>query len=336
MILAFLAQLGCASGAREVARTSIDEFGTEKNWSKLREPARALAGAVTAGTMEAVGATLQDGEMEARLDEYASRFTRAIAQQVNTELGPAVAQQVRSSVAAALDELTTEQRQEGLSQLMNRITAAAIAGLGQSLRQQLALTDILKRQIGPALAHTMTNDVGPAAQHILEQDLGPGLANMLRGEFGQAVTQSVGNSAEAAGQRFAAGARQELSPTIDHFFDRLQGAMEEGQQSAKSIFQVIIAIVLALSAGILGVLLLFRHREARARYNALHLVVREIRKMSQQDPSILALVTRIKKEGESHEGGDPLAAFLRQNPALKVKAEANLPPTPLARASGGH
>jgi hypothetical protein len=330
LALTLLALLGCASGTREATRAVIDELSTERNVAKMREPAHSLAGAMTSGALESLGEAGRDAALRGLLDEYTRQFMTGISQQLDAELGPAVERQVRRSVAAVLDELTAEQRQAGLAQLTERITAAAMDGLGESLERQLqqrfSISDSIEHKLGPALARTMVKDIGPAAQSVLEDDLGPGLAHMMRGELGDAITDTVGNSAEAVGQRFAVGARREVSPVIDHFFDRLQGAMQEGRQGAESVFQVVMAVVLALSVGVLGVLLYFRHREAKARYDALHLVVREISRMSAVEPATLALVSQIKKSGEGSVGGETLSAFLRKHPSLKVRTEASSSP----------
>src|SRR5262245_1580539 len=104
-VLVAASQAACV---RSGVRDSIDEYSKQDNWQKLREPAEELARAVAHGVVGGVGDQVDGEQLAGAIDTYVTAFIAAASRELDADLGPAVARQVRGAVAATVDELLAE------------------------------------------------------------------------------------------------------------------------------------------------------------------------------------------------------------------------------------
>jgi hypothetical protein len=321
---------GCPS-FRSGAHDTLDEFSKEENWEKLKKPARALVAEVVSGTFDA----LRGGDLKDRLlEDYVVRFMKVASAELDADLGPAAARQVRATVASVMDELLSDKVRVGAAQAAETITRAAVASLGSAAAGELSthlgpqLAATLEHVLVPAMARSLNEDLGPALAKIIRDDVMHTLATSLQTDLQPRLVGLVEQSANAASRGFIDGAVERLDPVIDKARARLEAALarleataQTGKQGAQSVFYSIVGLVLALVIGIVGALAIsrqYRLNDARA---ALRLVTSEIRDLD--PPQRQELKDRIQRQGVKYkQAGVALASFLEQNRELKIPKTA--------------
>jgi hypothetical protein len=311
---------GCLS-VRGTVSDSMDEVSKQQNWEKLKKPARALAAEIFGGTADA----LSPPGGGSALDDYVTRFMKITATELDADLGPAVARQVRGAVAAVIDEIMSDKARAGTEQLVEAITRTAVSSLGSGAAAELRthlgpqLGDLIEHVVGPALARSLTNDLGPALAAILRDGIMRTLATSLQTDLQPKLVGLVEASSAAAGRGFFTGALDKIEPAVDRMMARLDATAQAGKQGAQSVFYTVVALVLALIIGILGAIVIARQRQLSNTQSALRMVASEIRDMD-TNPHVRELAARIKQHSVKHKpGGAALTAFLESNPELKVR-----------------
>jgi hypothetical protein len=309
----------CGPTVREIVREGVDEQTRPANWEKLRVPVRELAGEVANGVIEAGTSSRRASSLDASIDRFVRTILHAASEDLDAEVSPAMARAVRASVDAALAAILSDGTMRRVEDITEVLTAAAMAGLARGIRDQ----------IGPAIASALETSLGPAMQHVIQHNLGPAMAATLQNDLTPALVDAMRRSSTAAGEGFLDGVRTRAEPVVDRELERLQRVIDGAEQDAHSFLRFVPVAILASVAGMFAVGMWLRHRAARAGRDALHLVTREIGRMS-REPAIVELAQRIKITGEGTAAGAFLADHLRAHPSIKLK------PAPLAANREAH
>lgn len=305
----------CAPSLREVVRDTVDEHTRPENLRKLRVLARVLAAEITKGVEDGALSPESRQDIERAIDEYVRRFLAAVAAETGKDLSPAIADTVRASVRAAVDEILNDRTVRRAEEVMDRLSAAAFSDLSRGMESMV--TD-LRSAIGSAMADVLKTDLGPAMRDVLDKEIGPALAAMIDRDFVPVIENGTRRASTAAAEGFMDGLTRRLDPLLDRVQTRIDATASNARQSARSIAELLVVAALAFVATCFGFALVLIARRAKSRHEALHLVVREISSMSQA-PAIQRLAERIHRAGEGNRGGDYLESHLRRHPELRVR-----------------
>lgn len=311
VVAALVSHGACAPAVREVVRDSIDENAKRENWEKLREPARGISTEIAKGMAAAVLSPETQRKVAQAIDEYVRTFVAAVSDEAGKDLSPKIAEMVRSSVRAAIQETLDDGAVHRAEDVVDRMAFAAFSGLSRGISGEL------RDDLGPAVADVLRADLGPAMRDVISQNFGPGLAATLDRDLIPAIATASRRASTAAAEGFMDGLKSRVDPLLDHAVAKLDFAMTGAQQSARSIAELVVVIALAIVATCFGFGLVLVARRARSRHDALHLVVREISSMSNSS-AIQELARRINQAGSCSRGGDYLEAHLRRHPELRV------------------
>lgn len=291
----FVTETVKALGDPETQRAIAELFASPA----VQDATRELIGGVTDGTL----AALTDEARAARLAELSERFVArvsdAIADTLERDVGPALAQAMGRTIDATLREILDERTTEQIG--------AAVAVVARESTAALALA--VREELGPAMRATLRDELIPAMAEALEApETQAAIARTTRTLSREAVL-GVQDAFEQIERRSGHPAQEETILT------RLQGWAGEGFDFMQLALLVLLVILLVLVAWLVRSTARARAREAEAQAGQAETRGR--------DAAIVALTEAIRKS-ESPWSDDLLsllsASFRDPEEAARLRA----------------
>lgn len=263
-----LGAFGCALTPRGVARdvaagappaaihstlSALNEEDNQRLMARLLESpqmhqaARALAGEIADGTL----AAMTEPERVARIEEMSARYvaaltraiTRSMSDGLRRDLGPAIAQVMRETVASTLRETLSEGYQRDLERVAGGLTRATVAAASQGM------------------AEGMTRDVVPAMRAAM---LDPETLRAL-GVVSRSVTRDVVMGTNDAVTHLQREQERGGQPS---FLGRLTSATSNGLKIMQLVAVAVGAVALVLALWVARLIMRSRRLQAESESNA--------------------------------------------------------------------
>lgn len=323
--LALVCSTGCLNGVDNATRTIVPG-ALDSTVGYLEQPInqRRIASIMESpeiqkalGDMIAgvVGSTLDGATEDERMahvrdisGKYIATVTKAVADGLEHDLGPAAADSAQKVVAGVLASALSPKTRQDAGLMVSTVTRHLVASFAQSAGQGL------RDDLGPALAKVLEDDLGPALEHVIADNLAPALDDALC-DMMPAVNDATRNLTKHA----LLGVSDALD---DEQFQAAMGRFTDAmlQRAQPTINKGIAASTIALIAlGVLAVVLALlvtrafivrrRVEKERAHSERMLLLVVQAMQGAQDKPEIEALLHQIH-ERESELGDENFLAEL--------------------------
>lgn len=321
---------GCLAGADKATRTlvpsaldsSVGFLEVPDNQARLRKimespEIQAALGEMVDGL---VGGALESGtddERMAKVRDVTSKFiastTKAIAEGLENDLGPAAAHSAEQLVGATLHTALSPRTRREASQMVDAITRAAVTGLSESAGEGL------REDLGPAIAKVLAEDLGPAVERVLADNVVPAIDDALcdiMPQVNDATRDLTRHALLGVGDALD---DEEFQDSLGRFTDAMLLRADSTLNKGLGI-GTIIAVVLALLVLVLALLVtrafIVRRRieKERAHSERMLLLVVQALQGSKDKPDVEALLQEIhERETELADEGflDDLARRVR-------------------------
>jgi hypothetical protein len=245
--------------------------------------------------------------------KYIAAVTKAVAEGLEQDLGPAAAHSAQQVVAGVLDAALAPKTRREAAAMVDTVTRRLVTALSESSAEGL------RDDLGPALAKVLQEDLGPALGHVIEVDLKPAVDDML------AITMPSVNAATRDLTRHAllgvgdALADEEFQEQMGQFTDAMLERADKTLNKGIAV-STIAAIALGLLVLILALLVtrafIVRRRieKERAHSERMLLLVVQAMQHSKDKPEVEALLREIhERETDLADEGflDDLAKRVR-------------------------
>lgn len=187
-----LACTGCLGAADKATRTivpsaldsSVGFLEVPDNQARIRkimespEIQHALGEMVAGLIGSGMDAATDEQRMEKVRDlsgKYIGAVTKAVAEGLEQDLGPAAAASAEKVVAGVLASALSPKTRHDAAQMVDVVTRHLVTSLTQSA--SVGLRD----DLGPALAKVLQDDLGPAIEHVISDNLAPAIDGALGG-----------------------------------------------------------------------------------------------------------------------------------------------------------
>jgi hypothetical protein len=254
-------------------------------------------------------------------------------------------------VGGALNELSSAERQQHITELTERFVLAVTAAIGEGTDQHIgpalarqtaqvlranleillsdevrhdsaayvsAVTHAFSSSLIASLSNAMEQRGAPAISRSLEQQMIPAFARGIDQELRPVLAKTSREMAREASLGVADALSGELGDAIDkRFFGRVDGLLDQGQEAAGKLqgyLKLAVVFLVLLLAGA-GVALYFVVRMLKKRTRALTLVAHAVKQHTRQTAD-RGVVDRIKVEGKQGPGRRSLNEFLAAHPDL--------------------
>lgn len=214
---------------------------------QLHQAARAFAGEIADGTL----AAMTEPERLARIEEMSTRYvatltraiTRSMSDGLRRDLGPAIAQVMRETVASTLRETLSEGYQRDMERVASGLTRATVAAASQGM------------------AEGMTREVVPAMRAAM---LDPETLRAL-GAVSRSVTRDVVFGSNDAITQLQ---RQQERGGQPSFLGRLTSATSDGLKIMQLAAVAVGAVALVLALWVVRLIMKSRRLQAESESNA--------------------------------------------------------------------
>ncbi|WP_157068760.1 hypothetical protein [Sandaracinus amylolyticus] len=307
IVIAALLASGCAHTAGAVAgevaeempepliESTLDELGDEDtrrafveilSMPEVQDATAGLIGNVTDGTLDA----LSDEERAARIAEMSSRFVAsvsdALADSLERDIGPAVAQTMSRALSASLRRILDEESTQAI--------AAAVARVAQ--------------ESAVALAVAMRDELGPAMRAALAEAL-----QDPQTQAAIAVTTRTLSREMVLGVQDAFEQIERENPQTDTVLTRLQDAADEGTNTLQIVLVLAVLALLALVAWQVHTSARARAQEAQAqRREAAIVALTEALRNAQSRPESAELLESLERAFGRRRGREFLRELLER------------------------
>jgi len=183
---------GCLGAADKATRTivpsaldsSVGFLEVPDNQARIRkimespEIQHALGEMVAGLIGSSMDAMTDEDRMEKVRDlsgRYIGAVTKAVAEGLEQDLGPAAAASAEKLVASVLATALSPKTRRDAAQMVDEVTGHLVTSLTQSA--SVGLRD----DLGPALAKVLQDDLGPALEHVIGDNLAPAIDGALDG-----------------------------------------------------------------------------------------------------------------------------------------------------------
>lgn len=185
-----LACTGCLGAADKATRTivpsaldsSVGFLEVPDNQARIRKIMESPEIQQALGEMVAglVGSSLDaatDDERMAKVRDlsgkYVGTLSKAIADGLEHDLGPAAAHSAEQMVGSVLHTALSPRTRREAAQMVDSVTRHLVTALSESSAEGL------RDDLGPAVAKVLQEDLGPAVEHVLRENLGPAMHEIM-------------------------------------------------------------------------------------------------------------------------------------------------------------
>jgi hypothetical protein len=185
-----LACTGCLGAADKATRTivpsaidsSVGFLEDTNNQARIRKIMESpeIQGALAEMVDGLVGGGLDsatDDQRMAKVRDVSTRYiaavTKAVADGLENDLGPAAADSAQKVVAGVLASALSPKTRQDAGLMVSTVTRHLVTSFSQSAGQGL------RDDLGPALAKVLEDDLGPAMEHVISDNLAPAIDDML-------------------------------------------------------------------------------------------------------------------------------------------------------------
>lgn len=270
-------------------------------------------------TLAAALASMDSDELQVLIQRRSDAFVHAIGPAIQElageEVGPVLRAQLVLAVQDAASALATDPVRADVKSFAVAISQAVVGALAPQVSAEVARS--LRDELGPALEQVIVQNLGPALAVTLQRDLGPAIQGML----GPITDEVVHAGTNALMEEATVALRGELGMALRELSNDLtDDVVRESEAASKLLSQVAAAIgaVLAVLAGVLGLLLHRMNGHKNKRQGSLEMVLGVIKAQAEGDPGTMELVRRIRDTGKETESGRFLSDFLDERRHLKV------------------
>lgn len=311
---------GCLNGADNVTRTIVpgaldstvgylEQPINQKRIASIMESPeiQKAIGDMVGGILASSVDTMTDDERMARVRDmsgkYVGSLSKAIADSLDKDLGPAAAASAEKLVAGVLASALSPKTRHDAGLMVDTVTRRLITALTESgaegLRDDLgpAIAKVLQEDLGPALEHTMRTNIGPAVDDLL-CDVMPSVNDATRGLTKSAL---LGVSDALDDAEFQAA----MGRFSDAMLERTNKTLNKG-----IAVSTIVAIALAVLAVILALLItrafLVRRRIERERAHSERMLLLIVQAMNthKDKPEIVAMLKELhERESDIDDEG---------------------------------
>lgn len=321
---------GCLAGADKATQTLIPSaLDASVGFLEVPENQRRLARIMESPDVQKalgemveglVTGAFQSGTDDERMEKvrdisgkYIAAVTRAVADGLEHDLGPAAAHSAQQLVGATLHTALSPRTRKEAAEMVDAITRAAVDGFsesaGEGLREDLgpAIAKVLQDDLGPALERALADNILPVVDGALD-DVMPSVNDAARGLTHAAL---LGVSDALDDEQFQAA----LGRFTDKMLERADSTLNKGIAAS-----TIAALALGLLVLVLGLLVgrafLVRRRieKERAHSERMLLLVVQAMQTAKDKPEIEALLREIhERETDLADEGflDDLAKRVR-------------------------
>lgn len=227
---------------------------------EMKAVERDLVSGLVDGSLAALSDADREGRIGALTSRYATGMLQGFTRDVAPQIGPAVAQVMRSAVQSAMTEAMKPENQTGVS--------SAVSG---------------------AISTAMTRDLGPALQKVISDNLAPGIAAALEKDE---VKRALGDTAHLLGREVVLGVNEGMTQVQEakakgepSTLGSLGSLASKGSNIASVITWVLVAVVLALGALVAKLLMQARkYRSESDEQEAATRLITEARRVSEGKP----------------------------------------------------
>lgn len=321
----------CNEHLPQIVDETLIALSSDANVERLRKlaievPALRIASReLTLGVFDALDEGLTETDRAERLQaasaEYVAAIAVAVANALDEELGPALRDELVTTVHDVLDETLTHESWDDFSATTAAISEATTLALVEGLSEGL------DTHLAPALERMLVERLAPALTASLE-DATPAIAATARETAHQAVLGVNDGVIESLEDERLHDA---LRRATEAALQPVEGVLDEAQETARWWRNVLIAlgIVLALVAAIL--VILYYRRQARRRDETIEMITAAIRRADDEErrdrptgastaaDKVLDELRAVR--GRYGEGRRYLDQFLDEHPSLRVRRD---------------
>lgn len=305
--------LMAARTTRPVVSAGLDEMNTPQNHEQIRSlinatELEALMGRIT----HAMAVDMIDEATAPEREERLKQLSRALADELadaaagylETDLGPAVREELRQGVTELVSALASGPNRARLETLLVQLSTELIRQVGPTLSTELSRA--LSEEFAPLLRSELTAMIeGPdSLTRAATREAMNGMGDALEGEFGEQL------------HAFLAVERQAL----------LTDANRIGSNADRWLERLLIA----LTAVLLGVTAngIRAHRRWKRSDQALQLLTSTVKSLDNR-PGVKTLVREVKDRCRIGAGGKYLREFIERRPELKADYSPSEEPPPV-------
>lgn len=326
-----LLTMGCNEHLPQIVDQTLIALSSDANVERLRKlalevpPLRTASRDLTLGVLDALDEGLTETERSERLQaasgEYVAAISVAVANALNEELGPALREELVTTVHDVLEETLTHESWDDFA-----VTAAAISE-ATTLALIEGFAEGLDTHLAPALERLLVDRIAPAMTTSLA-DATPVLAATARETAHQAVLGVNDGLIDSLNDERL---HEALRSATEAILEPVGQTLDEAEETARWWRNVLIwaAVVLGLVVAIL--VILYYRRQAKRRDETIEMITAAIRKADEDErraqpagsPTAADKVLdelRVVRD-QYGEGRRYLDEFLDEHPSLRIKRD---------------